>query len=340
MAKKIVSKKPAKKAVKPAKKVSKPVVKKAKEKAKPAKAVKKATPAKAHSVKSAAKKSVEKNHKKAVKPVAKKTAKSVKKEDSAKKDKELLKSKLAVEKNKKTDPAPKSKKQKAEKAKGKSKPSDDDEEIVIEDIDLLLDADDDEKEEIVVKEKPRPLTKEEIAKLPKLPSGITVKKQKGKLQPGEKRIVKTEVITHHLITDKPIENTSNKAKPEPKGKFTLEYIIRSPVALIYDFLTTPNGLAEWFADEVDVRNDVYKFGWDGSVQYAQILNAKLDSYIRLKWQDKPEGTYFEFRLNQDELTGEVSLTITDFGESEDDIETNKHLWNSQIQRLIKAMGAY
>jgi len=188
-----------------------------------------------------------------------------------------------------------------------------------------------------VKERPV-LTPEQMA-LPKLPSNIHYKKTKQKLAPGEKRLVKTEVITHHVIVEKPID-PEKKVKVEPKGKYQMEFIIRCPVTLLYDFLTTPSGLQEWFADDVNLKDDEYTFNWDGQMQKAQLLNAKIDNYLRFRWVDKPEGTYVEFRITQDELTGEVSLTVTDFGENEDDIITNKRLWDSQIQRLIKVMGAY
>lgn len=187
------------------------------------------------------------------------------------------------------------------------------------------------------KEKPV-LTPEQLA-LPKLPSNITYKRSKQKLAPGEKRLVKTEVITHHVIHEKPIEPEKAK-KAEPKGKYEMEYIIRCPVTLLYDFLSTPSGLQEWFADDVMLKDDVYTFNWDGQLQKANLLNAKIDSYLRFRWVDKPEGTYVEFRITQDELTNEVSLTVTDFGDSEDDIATNKRLWDTQIQRLVKIMGAY
>lgn len=179
----------------------------------------------------------------------------------------------------------------------------------------------------------------DTSKLPKLPKGIIVKRGKGKLAPGEKRLVKTDVITHHVLEDKPFD-ADKKQKPEPKGKFTLEFVIRTPVSLLYDFLSTPNGLAEWFADGVDMREDVYTFDWDGSKQQAKIVSAKVDSYLRLRWLDKPENYYFEFRLDQDELTNEVSLIVTDFGDNEQDIEASRRLWESQIQRLIKALGTY
>lgn len=176
--------------------------------------------------------------------------------------------------------------------------------------------------------------------LPKLPKGFVLKKQKGKLAPGEKRIFKTNVITHHVISEVPLDDADKKGKPEPVGKFTLEYIIHTPVTLLYDFLTTPNGLAEWFADGVDMKGDIYTFDWDGQKQDAKIISAKIDNHIRLRWLDKPEGSYFEFRLNQDELTNEVSLIVTDFGDGEDDIITSRRLWDSQIHRLVKALGTY
>lgn len=178
------------------------------------------------------------------------------------------------------------------------------------------------------------------AHLPRLPKGFVLKKQKGKLAPGEKRLFKTNVITHHVISEVPMDETDTKFKPEPKGKFQLEYIIHTPVTLLYDFLTTPNGLAEWFADGVDLKDDIYTFDWDGQKQKAKILSAKIDSYIRMRWMDKPEGSYFEFRLSQDELTNEVSLNVTDFGDNEDDTVTSKRLWDSQIHRLVKALGTY
>lgn len=189
------------------------------------------------------------------------------------------------------------------------------------------------------KTKEKPVLSPELAALPKLPSNIHYKRTKQKLAPGEKRLVKTEVITHHVISDKPID-PEKKIKAEPKGKYQMEFIIRCPVTLLYDFLSTPSGLQEWFADDVLLKDDVYTFNWDGQLQKAQLLNAKIDNYLRFRWVDKPEGTYVEFRVNQDELTGEVSLVVTDFGDSEEDIITNRRLWETQIQRLIKVMGAY
>jgi uncharacterized protein YndB with AHSA1/START domain len=179
-----------------------------------------------------------------------------------------------------------------------------------------------------------------IEQLPILPSDIHYKRPKGKVAPGTKRLVKTETINPHVIKDKPIEPEKAAKKKEPAGKFEMEFILHAPIGLLYDFLTTPSGLAEWFADDVDLKNDIYTFDWDGSKQHAKIVAAKLDNFIRLHWLDKPDGTYFEFRILADELTNEISLMVTDFGDGDDDIRTSRQLWQAQIQRLIKSMGTY
>lgn len=165
-----------------------------------------------------------------------------------------------------------------------------------------------------------------------------LKRKKGAV---DKKIFKTEIVNPHVIKDVSLAPEKAQKKAEPKGKFTLEFIVHAPVTLLYDFLSTPNGLAEWFADEVDIRDNVYKFNWDGAIQHANILSAKLDNHLRLHWSDKPEGTYFEFRIVPDELLpNEVALLVTDFGDNEDDIRTSRQLWEAQIHRLMKALGSY
>ncbi|MFM2049360.1 MAG: hypothetical protein RI955_1908, partial [Bacteroidota bacterium] len=36
-----------------------------------------------------------------------------------------------------------------------------------------------------------------------------------------------------------------------KKAFTLEYIVKSSPSILYDFISTTSGLAQWFADRVD-----------------------------------------------------------------------------------------
>lgn len=129
-------------------------------------------------------------------------------------------------------------------------------------------------------------------------------------------------------------------KKEPKGKFELEYVLHTSAGILYEFLTSPSGLAEWFADDVNIHDGVFTFFWEGSEQKAKLLGFKDDKFVRLQWLDKPEGTYFEFRIERDELTGDISLIITDFADEAADLKTSKLLWDSQINQLLHVIGSY
>lgn len=103
-------------------------------------------------------------------------------------------------------------------------------------------------------------------------------------------------------------------------------------------LSTPGGLSEWFADDVNVQGKQFVFIWDSAEEYAEITNKKENKYVRFKWADDDDDkAYFEFRINIDELTGDVALVITDFAE-EDEIEDSMELWDSQIAELKHVLG--
>jgi uncharacterized protein YndB with AHSA1/START domain len=194
------------------------------------------------------------------------------------------------------------------------------------------------------KGKPAPVsymaTAEELKNLPtiKKPGAGQVQQRRipGKQQ---KKVFRTELIFPNQLRETPL-TAKPKNKPEPKGKFVLEFFVKSSPTLLFDFLSTPSGLSEWFADDVDIRNEEFTFHWDGQVQRAKLLAYKQDHLLRLRWFDKNEDFYFEFRIDHDDLTGDVTLFITDFGESEDDMKTSKLLWESQVHKLLKVLGAY
>jgi uncharacterized protein YndB with AHSA1/START domain len=123
-----------------------------------------------------------------------------------------------------------------------------------------------------------------------------------------------------------------------KKKFELEYSINSSPKVLFNMLSTPGGLSEWFADDVNVQGKQFVFIWDSAEEYAEITNKKENKYVRFKWADDDDDkAYFEFRINIDELTGDVALVITDFAE-EDEIEDSMELWDSQIAELKHVLG--
>jgi uncharacterized protein YndB with AHSA1/START domain len=123
-----------------------------------------------------------------------------------------------------------------------------------------------------------------------------------------------------------------------KNKFELEYTFNTSLRVLFERLSTPGGLSEWFADDVILNGNTLTFKWKGNEEKARILNIRDNKSIRLKWvSDKDPRSYLEFRINQDELTGETALYITDFADENEKTEAI-NLWDSQIAELKHVIG--
>ncbi|MFD0750632.1 START-like domain-containing protein [Mucilaginibacter calamicampi] len=123
-----------------------------------------------------------------------------------------------------------------------------------------------------------------------------------------------------------------------KKKFSIEYEIKSSPRILYTFLVEPNGLAQWFADDVNIREQIYTFTWDGEQQKAKLVNARENKVVRFKWLDDEPHCYFEMEIVQDELTNDVALAVTDFS-TDEAMSERKLIWDNQIQYLVSVLGA-
>ena len=124
-----------------------------------------------------------------------------------------------------------------------------------------------------------------------------------------------------------------------KQRIDLEFIIRTSKKLLFNRISTPSGLSEWFADNVNLRGDKYIFIWDGAEEVAEVLAKKNNDYIRFKWEeDEEEGTYFELKIHEDPITKEIALLVTDFCD-EDEQEETELLWENQVSDLKQAIGS-
>ncbi len=154
-------------------------------------------------------------------------------------------------------------------------------------------------------------------------------------QPKGPRLIKAPIITTAVQQDIPIKN-----EKEPKGKFELEYMIHCSPSILFEFLATPSGLSEWFCDDVNIRDGIFSFFWNGGEQKAKLIGYREPQYVRWQWQDKGIGYYFEFRIQTDELTGEVALLVSDFADSDSEKQTSALLWDSQVHKLMQVIGSY
>ena len=62
-----------------------------------------------------------------------------------------------------------------------------------------------------------------------------------------------------------------------KEKFEMEYLLKTSIRVLDNMIGSPSGLSEWFADNVTVRDDIYSFEWDGSIEEARLLQRKMNS---------------------------------------------------------------
>jgi uncharacterized protein YndB with AHSA1/START domain len=122
-----------------------------------------------------------------------------------------------------------------------------------------------------------------------------------------------------------------------KVKFTLEYPVRCSPGILYEFLSSPTGLQEWFADKVDEKDGLYSFSWNGSAEEAEVMESEENKFIRYHWINSPKDEYFEFKIDKSEVTNLTILTITDFAEKKE-IKDQSQLWETQIKDLFYRLG--
>lgn len=128
---------------------------------------------------------------------------------------------------------------------------------------------------------------------------------------------------------------------DDKVKFEIEYPIHASPQLLYQYISTPSGLSEWFSDNVNSRGELFTFIWDDSEEQAKLLNKKSGERVKFRWlEDEEDGStcFFEIRIQVDEITKDVSLMVTDFAE-EDEVDEAKMLWTNQISSLKQVLGS-
>ena len=120
-------------------------------------------------------------------------------------------------------------------------------------------------------------------------------------------------------------------------KLELEYIFHTTPGLIFEQLTTPSGLSGWFAQDVDVRGEVYVFKWNDYKMEAKMSVDNKEYKVRFQWLDEPDK-YTEIRLKYNRLTKDTDMLITDMADSEEDAADLKTLWDGMIKRLKSRLG--
>jgi uncharacterized protein YndB with AHSA1/START domain len=123
-----------------------------------------------------------------------------------------------------------------------------------------------------------------------------------------------------------------------KQLFSIEFPVRCSPAILYEFIASPAGMQEWFADKVDEWEGEYNFTWNGTVEKAKVLDKEQDKFIRFRWTTSEKEEYFELRIEKSEISNQTVLVIKDFAEKKD-IKDQSQLWEYQIKDLFHRIGS-
>ena len=127
---------------------------------------------------------------------------------------------------------------------------------------------------------------------------------------------------------------------DQKVRYEIEFPINSSPQLLYQYISTPSGLSEWFADNVNSRGEYFTFIWNDSEEKARITAKKTGERIKFRWLDddnKDTEYSCEIKIMEDEITNDVSLVISDFAFQED-LKEAEQLWENQISELKHVIG--
>jgi uncharacterized protein YndB with AHSA1/START domain len=128
-----------------------------------------------------------------------------------------------------------------------------------------------------------------------------------------------------------------------KFKYTAEFELRASPKMLFPYLSSPAGLAQWFADDVTIDDQkVFNFVWDNTPHFAKITALRTNKYVKFEFittRDRilPDSAFLEFRLDQNEMTQSSFLKITDFSDLENE-EDLRELWSQLVGSLREAVG--
>jgi uncharacterized protein YndB with AHSA1/START domain len=124
-----------------------------------------------------------------------------------------------------------------------------------------------------------------------------------------------------------------------KFKYVAEYEFKASPKVLYQYISTPAGLQEWFAAKVTIKGDhLFDFVWDNESHPARLTTQRLNKMTRFDFlNENQKGNYVEFKLEVSELTNASFMKITDYSDNEDE-EDLEDLWGGFMDKLKEIVG--
>ena len=126
-----------------------------------------------------------------------------------------------------------------------------------------------------------------------------------------------------------------------KSKFHTEFEINASKKMLYPYIYTASGLAQWFADDVNIDEDkIYNFIWEGEDHKYRMAAHRTNAFVKFESaaaEEQDDPNFFELRLEMNELTQSVFLRIVDYSDNTDEEEL-QDLWESMVFGLKEIVG--
>jgi uncharacterized protein YndB with AHSA1/START domain len=128
-----------------------------------------------------------------------------------------------------------------------------------------------------------------------------------------------------------------------KHLFTADFEINASRKMLYPYLSTPSGLAQWLADDVTIDPDKnFNFVWENEDHKARMVSHRTNHYVKFEFfpeskEEEEDPAFFELRIEVSELTQSVFIKVTDYSDMEDDDEL-LDLWSGMIDNLKVTVG--
>ena len=104
-----------------------------------------------------------------------------------------------------------------------------------------------------------------------------------------------------------------------KTFFSIEFDFHASPQLLYQYLSTPSGLSEWFADNVNSRGEVFKFIWDGTEEQAKLVAKKSGEggkVRRFEVEEDRNDMFIDIKIQVEAITKDFYIIDTDFEEED------------------------
>jgi uncharacterized protein YndB with AHSA1/START domain len=128
-----------------------------------------------------------------------------------------------------------------------------------------------------------------------------------------------------------------------KQLFTTDYEMHASAKLLYPYIQTASGLAQWFATNVNINAEkIFTFIWEQEQKKAAMHSFRMNHYVKFEFLSDTgtalnDPSWFEIRLETDEMTQLTYLKVSDYSDF-DDMEELQEIWDDLIDRLKSVVG--